>query len=78
MTRESTNSSNTQLETPMSQLNVGNIDRMLRIVLGLILIGLAGLGTLGPWAYLGVVPLMTGVFALCPVYKLLGIRTTSR
>jgi hypothetical protein len=62
----------------MSQLNVGNIDRMLRILLGLVLIGLAARGTLDTWAYLGVVPLLTGMSALCPVYRLLGIRTTSR
>ena len=34
----------------MSQLNVGNIDRTLRIVFGLILIGLAAFGTIGAWA----------------------------
>jgi hypothetical protein len=62
----------------MSQLNVGNIDRLLRIVLGAILIGLAVRGTWGPWAYLGAVPLLTGMFAWCPVYSLLGLRTTSR
>jgi hypothetical protein len=62
----------------MSQLNVGNIDRALRIVLGLVLIGLAARGTLGAWAYIGVVPLLTGMFASCPVYRLLGIRTTAR
>ena len=62
----------------MSPLNVGNVDRMLRILLGLVLIGLAARGTLDAWAYLGVVPLLTGMSALCPVYRLLGIRTTSR
>lgn len=62
----------------MSELNVGNIDRVLRIALGLVLIGLAVRGTIGAWGYLGTVPLLTGVAALCPVYRLLGIRTTSR
>lgn len=62
----------------MTQLNVGNIDRMLRILLGIVLIGLAARGTLGAWGYLGIVPLLTGIAALCPVYKLLGISTTSR
>jgi len=62
----------------MSQLNVGNIDRVLRILLGLVLIGLAARGTIGIWGYLGIVPLLTGIAALCPVYKLLGISTSSR
>lgn len=62
----------------MSQLNVGNVDRMLRILLGLVLIGLAARGALGIWAYVGVVPLLTGISAFCPVYRLFGIRTTSR
>lgn len=62
----------------MSQLNVGNIDRALRIVAGLALIGLAGFGTIGPWGYIGIVPLVTGAVGMCPLYKLLGISTTSR
>ena len=62
----------------MSQLNVGNIDRALRILAGLALIGLAAFGMIGTWGFLGVVPLATGVIAMCPLYKLLGIATTSR
>jgi len=62
----------------MSQLNVGNIDRALRIVLGLVLIGLAAFGTIGAWGFIGIVPLVTGAIALCPLYKLLGFATTSR
>jgi hypothetical protein len=62
----------------MSQLNVGNIDRMLRILLGIVLVGLAARGTIGAWGYAGVVPVLTGMAAFCPLYRLLGIRTTSR
>jgi len=62
----------------VSPLNVGNIDRTLRIVAGLLLIGLAGYGTIGAWGYIGFVPLVTGVIAMCPLYRLLGIATTSR
>ncbi len=62
----------------MSQLNVGNIDRALRILLGLVLIALAASGTIGLWGYLGIMPLASGIAALCPLYTLLGIRTTSR
>jgi hypothetical protein len=62
----------------MSQLNVGNIDRLLRILIGLTLIGLAAAGTIGPWGYVGLVPLLTGLVARCPLYAFLGIATTSR
>jgi hypothetical protein len=62
----------------MEALNVGNFDRALRIVLGGTLIGLAVFGAIGPWGYFGVVPLLTGVVALCPLYRVFGIRTTSR
>lgn len=55
--------------------NVGGIDRILRIVAGLALIALAATGTLGAWAWIGVVPLATGLFRFCPAYTLLGMNT---
>lgn len=55
--------------------NVGSIDRGLRIVAGLALIGLAATGTVGLWGYIGVVPLLTGAFGNCPVYSILGLNT---
>lgn len=54
--------------------NVGSIDRILRIVAGLALIAWALMG--GPvWAWIGVLPLATGLFRFCPAYSLLGINT---
>lgn len=54
--------------------NVGQLDRIFRIVLGLALIGWALAG--GPvWAWIGVVPLATGLFKFCPLYTLLGVNT---
>lgn len=55
--------------------NVGGIDRILRIVLGLVLIGLAATGTVGVWGYIGVVPVLTGLFRFCPLYPLIGLNT---
>lgn len=55
--------------------NVGGIDRVARIAVGLALIALAVKGSVGMWGYLGLIPLVTGLFGLCPVYSLLGIRT---
>ena len=57
------------------KLNVGGIDRILRIIVGLVLIALAATGTVGGWGYIGVVPLLTGIFRFCPAYPLLGIST---
>lgn len=55
--------------------NVGGIDRILRIVVGLALIALAVTGTVGLWGYIGVVPLLTGLIGWCPAYLPLGIKT---
>ena len=57
------------------QMNVGSIDRVLRILAGLALIGLAALHIIGPWGYIGLVLLATGAFRVCPLYTVLGIRT---
>lgn len=62
----------------MSSLNVGNFDRALRILLGLVLIVSAAIGAIGAWGLLGVMPLVTGIVASCPLYRLLGLRTTAR
>jgi hypothetical protein len=54
--------------------NVGSIDRIIRILAGLALIAWALMG--GPvWAWIGVVPLATGLFKFCPAYSLLGVNT---
>ena len=55
--------------------NVGSIDRILRVLLGLALIGLTLTGTIGMWGWLGVVPLATGLIGWCPPYAMLGIST---
>ena len=55
--------------------NVGSIDRILRIVVGLVLIGLTFTGTVGVWGWLGVVPLATGALGWCPPYAIFGWST---
>ena len=57
------------------KFNVGGIDRILRIVVGLVLIGLAATGTVGWWGFIGIVPLLTGIFRFCPAYGILGMNT---
>ncbi len=57
--------------------NVGGIDRILRIVLGLVLIGLTLTGNIGVWGWIGVVPLATGAIGWCPPYAIFGFNTCS-
>jgi O-antigen ligase len=55
--------------------NTGTLDRALRVIAGLALTVLAATGTLGLWAWVGVVPLATGLLGWCPAYTLFGIKT---
>ena len=55
--------------------NVGSIDRIVRIAIGLVLIGLAASGTVGLWGLIGVMPLATGLVGWCPPYALFGWNT---
>ncbi len=58
--------------------DIGSIDRILRIVVGLVLIALVFVGPKTPWGWIGVVPLLTGLVRFCPAYTLLGLNTCSR
>ncbi|QFU02645.1 hypothetical protein FIU83_13460 [Halomonas sp. THAF5a] len=58
--------------------NVGGIDKLARIVIGAVLIGLAITGQVGAWGFIGLVPLVTGLLGTCPAYRLLGISTCRR
>ena len=55
--------------------NIGTLDRTLRIGIGLALIALSTTGAVGPWGWIGIVPLVTGLFRWCPAYALFGIKT---
>lgn len=55
--------------------NEGAIDRALRVIAGLVLIGLAATGTVGVWGWIGIMPLLTGIFGYCPAYSILGLNT---
>jgi len=56
-------------------INVGNTDRGLRVVAGLVLIGLTLADIIGPWGWLGILPIATGLLRVCPAYSLLGVNT---
>ena len=55
--------------------NVGTIDRVLRIVVGLALISIVFIGPQTPWGWIGVIPLATALIGYCPLYSVLGIKT---
>lgn len=59
------------------KINVGGIDRILRIVIGLGLLG-AGWYYQSWWGLVGLIPLMTAVFRVCPAYLPLGISTCAK
>lgn len=55
--------------------NEGTLDRSIRIVLGLVLLSLVFIGPQTPWAWIGIVPLITGIVGFCPLYKVIGLNT---
>lgn len=55
--------------------NLGQFDRLARILLGAALMILAFMGSIGPWGYLGVIFVGTAFVSFCPVYKVLGLKT---
>ena len=57
------------------KVNVGNMDRALRIIVGVVLITLAATGIFAPWGWIGVIPLVTGLIKSCPLYTVLGMNT---
>lgn len=59
----------------MFKNNVGGLDRGARIVVGLALVGLTLAGTIGPWGWIGLVPLATGALGSCPLYTAFGISS---
>ena len=58
--------------------NVGGIDRVLRILVGLGLLSLVFVGPQTPWGWIGVVPLLTGLIGWCPVYTPFGWSTKGK
>jgi len=57
------------------KVNEGAIDRVLRVIVGAGILSLAFIGPQTPWAYLGVIPLLTGLVGFCPLYAVLGVNT---
>lgn len=63
------------LKEQMMITNVGKIDQMVRIVLGLVLVLLTIVGAIDAWGWLGLILITTGLIHICPLYSLLGVST---
>jgi uncharacterized membrane protein HdeD (DUF308 family) len=63
--------------TSLLKYNTGKIDRIIRIIVGVILVGNVFTGLQTPLGWIGVILIVTGIFGTCPVYSLLGINTKS-
>ena len=62
----------------MLKENVGNIDRALRFVVGLVLLSLIFVGPKTYWGLIGLLPLATALMKTCPAYTLIGASTCKR
>jgi hypothetical protein len=58
--------------------NVGGLDKVTRIIAGLILVALVFIGPKTAWGWLGLIPLATGIFNFCPLYTLLKLSTARK
>ncbi len=62
----------------MANANIGNADRIARIILGVVLIALVFVGPKAAWGWIGLVPLLTGLVRWCPLYRLIGVNTCGK
>ena len=60
------------------KVNVGNIDRFIRITSGVIIVTLTALGMVSPWGWLAIGLIVSGVLRNCTLYSLLGVNTCKR
>ncbi len=58
--------------------NEGSLDRTLRVIIGIALIAMVFVGPKTAWGWIGIVPLLTGLVGVCPLYRLIGMSTCPR
>ncbi|SHK81256.1 Protein of unknown function [Marinobacter antarcticus] len=59
-------------------VNMGSADRIIRALVGIVLLALVFVGPQTPWGWIGIVPLATALMGICPAYSLLGIKTCKK
>lgn len=57
------------------RVNEGTLDRALRVTLGVALLAIVFVGPKTPFGFVGLVPLITGLVGMCPIYSLIGVST---
>jgi DUF2892 family protein len=62
----------------LSATNEGAADRAIRVGLGLLLVSFAVMAPSAWWAWIGVIPLVTGIAGFCPLYRVLGLSSCAR
>lgn len=65
------------LEAEMTK-NIGLTDRVIRVLVGAVILSLVVIGPQSAWGYIGLIPFLTGLFGMCPAYSMLGINTLER
>ncbi len=60
------------------KVNMASWDRVIRVLVGLLLIALSLTGIIGLWGWIGVIPVATGLIGNCPLYSILGFSTCKR
>jgi len=58
--------------------NLNSTDRILRLIVGAVLLSLVFIGPKTPWGYIGLILIVTSVINFCPIYRVLGISTLSK
>ncbi|MCK5865547.1 YgaP family membrane protein [Marinobacter adhaerens] len=56
-------------------INMGSADRIIRAIVGIVLLALVFVGPQTAWGWIGIVPLATAAVGNCPAYSILGIKT---
>ena len=59
-------------------INMGSADRIIRAVIGIVLLALVFVGPQTPWGWIGIIPLATAAVGNCPAYSLLGVKTCKK
>jgi hypothetical protein len=60
------------------RINIGSIDRVARIVIGVVILTLTALNIISAWGWLAIGLILSGVFKFCPAYSFLGIHTRKK
>ena len=55
--------------------NIGSIDKIIRVLIGLVLVALVFVGPQTPWGWIGVPFILIALVGICPIYKIIGVST---